>query len=30
LLPAIGTDSDTEFAPYLDLSVEYADQPIAQ
>jgi hypothetical protein len=27
-LPALGTD--TEFAPYFDLSVEYADQPIAQ
>ena len=27
-LPAIGADSDTEFAPYFDLSVEYADQPI--
>ena len=28
-LPAIGADSDTEFAPYFDLSVGYADQPIA-
>lgn len=28
-LQAIGADSDAEFTPYFDLSVGYADQPIA-
>jgi hypothetical protein len=28
-LPAIGADSDAQFAPYLDLSIGYVDQPIA-
>jgi hypothetical protein len=29
-LPVIGAGSNAEFAPYFDLSVGYADQPIAQ